>query len=43
MADVCTGALGAVFEVVSVLQPIKNAQTNVAHNNIKCEVFMHAV
>ena len=39
----CFGATGAVFVVVSVLHPKKNADTMVALKRIKCVVFIPAV
>ena len=39
----CAGATGAVFEVVSVLHPKKNADINVTPKQSKCVVFMSTV
>ena len=42
-ACACFGATGAVFEVVSVLHPKKNADINVTPKQSKCVVFMSTV
>ena len=42
-ACACFGATGAVFEVVSVLHPKKNADSMVVLKRIKCVVFISEV